>query len=257
MPLRSLWSRTDLVGAGVVLAAAFGAWQAALVADVLGFGPETTARRPAAEKVVRRPAAPRASAGPGAPEGGRAPAFAAGQGRLGWDASAPAPTPTPTPTPLPGPAPLDLSSSPASAPFDDPTTPEAEAAAAEALGESLARLARDLEFTPGLPEPRQQVPRPLPTPWRPPAETEQGPEPVIEGVEPAEVPSGGGVVVIRGRNLRVAQVMFGALGARITGAGPERVTVVAPPARPGAVRVALTNDDGRFALAEAPFRYLR
>lgn len=97
--------------------------------------------------------------------------------------------------------------------------------------------------------------RPAPPTWRPPA-TDQA-APIIEAVEPGAAPAGGGArVVIRGRHLRPAQVMFGGAAARVTGATPGAVTVEVPPGGRGAVVIALTNDDGSWALAEQPFTYL-
>ena len=62
-------------------------------------------------------------------------------------------------------------------------------------------------------------------------------------------------MTLRGRYLRAAQVMFGTSPADIASAGPEAVTVVAPPAVTGPVVIALTNDDGSYAVASSPFTY--
>ncbi|MEY2669196.1 MAG: hypothetical protein RJA59_1834, partial [Pseudomonadota bacterium] len=49
------------------------------------------------------------------------------------------------------------------------------------LVERMAKLVRDLEYTPGLPEPVQQTVRPPPEPWRP-DPVREGPSPVVEEI---------------------------------------------------------------------------
>jgi hypothetical protein len=135
---------------------------------------------------------------------------------------------------------------------------EEEREAAQPLAEGMKRLVRDIEFNAnaGLPEPLQQVVVQPPAPWRPDPAAEARPPPVIEDVQPRAAPAAGGSrVTIRGRNLRAAQVMFGLDPARIVAAGPAVVTVEAPPARAGQVAIAVTNDDGSYAVAAVPFTY--
>jgi len=138
---------------------------------------------------------------------------------------------------------------------------EAERATAARLSGDLRRLARDLEYNAnaGLAEPPQQLVMAPPEPWRPEPGTEDGGglPPVIERVIPPSAPQRGGPVVIRGRNFRVSGVMFGAQLARVTSATGEAVVVEAPPGPAGPVTIALTNDDGSFALAPDPFTYRR
>lgn len=137
----------------------------------------------------------------------------------------------------------------------DPVPTDAERAEAEHLAASLRKLVSDLEYSPGLPEPSQQTVLPLPEPWRPDPGRE-GPPPVIEEVAPLRVRTGGGDrVTIRGRNLRVVEVMFGITPARLLAASGTLVAVEAPPSRAGPVTVAVTNDDGTWALAGAPVVY--
>lgn len=234
MAVRLMWSRADSLGAGVLLAAIFGAWQATQLADVLGYSEPT--RPPEASRPERRETKARAARSQGA---GRE----LGAAFLSVE-------------------PAEASSAPVQAVatfIGDQTppapTPEAEALAAEQLSAEMTRLARDLEYTPGLPEPKQQVVRKTPTTWRPPAEAVTSEAPVIEAMAPSSAPVGGGVkVVLRGRNLRVAQVMFGGKAARITGATPQAITVEAPPGA-GPVRIAVTNSDGTWAVVEQPFIY--
>jgi hypothetical protein len=133
---------------------------------------------------------------------------------------------------------------------------EEEQEAAAPLADRMRRLVRDIEFSAGLPEPLQQVVVEPPAPWRPDPSADARPPPVIEDVEPRAGPASGGArVLIRGRNLRAAQVMFGLDPARIVAAGPAAVTVVAPPARAGPVAIAVTNEDGSYAVAAVPFTY--
>ena len=126
---------------------------------------------------------------------------------------------------------------------------------AKALMTRMRKLAGDLEFSPGLPEPQQQAVVPPPEPWRPDPHRE-GPPPVIDGVVPLHARTAGGDrVEIRGRNLRVVQVMFGTAPARLLGASGTLVAVEAPPSGPGPVTIAVTNDDGTWAVAGTPITY--
>ena len=131
-----------------------------------------------------------------------------------------------------------------------------ERAVEQPLADSMKRFVLDLEFNAGLPEPPQQNVVQPPAPWRPDPGDEGRPLPIIEEVEPRVGPASGGArVTIRGRNLRASQVMFGLAPARIIRAGPNAVTVEAPPASAGPVFIAVTNDDGSYAVAPAPFTY--
>ena len=119
----------------------------------------------------------------------------------------------------------------------------------------MAKLVRDLEYSPGLPEPVQQTVKPQPEPWRP-DPIREGPPPVVEEVAPLRVRTAGGDrVTIRGKNLRVVQVMFGSAPARLLAAGGTLVSVEAPPSGAGPVTIAVTNDDGTWALAGTPILY--
>lgn len=127
---------------------------------------------------------------------------------------------------------------------------------ADELAAGLAKLVRDLEYTPGLPEPVQQAVNPQPEPWRG-DPSREGPPPIIEALEPVRLRTAGGDrVTIRGRNLRVVQVMFGTSPARLLAASGTLVAVEAPPSEAGPVTIAVTNDDGTFALAETPVDYV-
>lgn len=123
------------------------------------------------------------------------------------------------------------------------------------LAERMAKLVRDLEYTPGLPEPVQQAVRPQPEPWRSDPGRE-GPSPIVEEVTPHRIrTTGGDRVTIRGKNLRVVQVMFGAAPGRLLEASGNEVAVEAPPSEAGPVTIAVTNDDGTWAIAAAPIDY--
>ncbi|MGA8890532.1 MAG: IPT/TIG domain-containing protein [Anaeromyxobacteraceae bacterium] len=119
----------------------------------------------------------------------------------------------------------------------------------------MAKLVRDLEFSPGQKEPPQQLVHPQPEPWkRDPGR--EGPSPTIEAIVPRRARAAGGDrVSIRGRNLRVVQVMFGSAPARLLSARGNEVIVETPPGSAGAVAVAVTNDDGTWAVATDPFVY--
>jgi hypothetical protein len=143
---------------------------------------------------------------------------------------------------------------------DTATTGDAQAgdggsAEAQQIAEKMGRLVRDLEFTPGLREPLQQTVSPQPDPWRP-DPSREGPPPVVEEVTPLRVrTTGGDRVTIRGKNLRVVQVMFGSAPARLLSAGDTLVAVEAPPSGAGPVTIAVTNDDGTWALSSTPITY--
>jgi hypothetical protein len=79
---------------------------------------------------------------------------------------------------------------------------------------------------------------------------------VIEDVWPNKAAASGGErIVLRGRNLRAAQVVFGLTPARIIEAWDEKVTLAAPAAGAGPVAIVLTNRDGNYAVAGAAFQY--
>jgi hypothetical protein len=125
----------------------------------------------------------------------------------------------------------------------------------ERVASDMAKLVRDLEFSPGLREPPQQLVQPQPEPWVRDPERE-GPPPVIEAILPGHARvQGGGRVAIRGQTLRVVQVMFGTTPARLLAASGSEVIVETPPGATGPVTVAVTNDDGTWAIATEPFVY--
>jgi hypothetical protein len=118
--------------------------------------------------------------------------------------------------------------------------------------------ASDLEFTEGLPEPPQQQVVPAPAPWTPPSGSDANPKPIIEDVWPDKAPASGGErVVIRGKNLQAAQVVFGLVPARIIdiNAAQDTLTVVVPASAAGRVAIVVTNSDGNYALAGSIFQY--
>lgn len=249
MAVRPWWSRTSVIGVGVLLAAALGAWQASRVADALGFGPRALSEERGAPAPGRGRPAGRPPSPP--PVGAGRTALAstpAGPGERTLREEPERPDPTPAPAgaaPAPG----------------DTTTPvgpqgEAEQEAAERLAGEMRRLVQDLEFTPGLPEPKQQTVVPAPAPWQPAPEAGTAPPPVVDEVAPRRARTAGGTqVVLRGRHLRVAQVMFGTAAARITQASEAAVTVEVPPGRAGQVVIAVTNTDGTWVLAPQRFTY--
>ena len=114
----------------------------------------------------------------------------------------------------------------------------------------------DLEFTEGLVEPPQgSVVQPQ-APWAPDPKVAETPKPVIEDVWPDKgAASGGAEVVIRGKNLQPAQILFGLAPARIIRETPESVTVAVPPSGAGHVGVVVTNRDGNYAIAGGSFNY--
>ena len=114
----------------------------------------------------------------------------------------------------------------------------------------------DLEFSEGLAEPSQEQVVAAPEPWRPDAAAEAGSPPVIADVWPDKGPaSGGDRVVIRGKDLQAAQVVFGLAPARILESSDERLVVAAPAAGAGRVAVVVTNRDGHYAVAAGAFQY--
>lgn len=128
-------------------------------------------------------------------------------------------------------------------------------AAAEHPG-SAHSLASDLEFSAGLEEPPQQQIVPAPAPWTPPLEADANPKPVIEDVWPDKGPtSGGDRVVIRGRNLEAAQVLFGLTPATILSASEDELTVATPAVGVGEVPIVVTNRDGNYAISGGVFRF--
>jgi hypothetical protein len=75
-------------------------------------------------------------------------------------------------------------------------------------------------------------------------------------VWPTKVPSSGGErVVIRGKNLQVAQVVFGLTPAHIIDASEDKVIVAAPAVGAGEVAIVLTNRDGNYAVSAGAFQY--
>lgn len=254
MERRSWWTRGEVLAAGLFLAAALAWWQADRLSEGAGSHREASRREATirhARGVKDRLAGEAAARHRDDPAG---PTPAAWDGRPGgaWSAARTSPhgvRPEGSASGL-----LDRSTAIATG----LAPPESEEERAARLAAELAKLARDLEFTAGLREPPQQRAAAAPEPWRPDPEAEGRPAPVVEDVSPRRALSEGGEeVVIHGRNLRVAQVMFGITSARIVEAGPTRVTVVAPRASPGEVRIAVTNDDGHGALAEQSFSYER
>jgi len=116
----------------------------------------------------------------------------------------------------------------------------------------------DLEWNAELPAPPQDQVVPPPAPWRPAARAEAAAPPEIADVWPKEGPEAGGeVVVIKGRNLQPAQVLFGMVPARVLEASPEAVKVAVPGSGAGEVPIVLTNADGAYAVAMHAFRYYR
>jgi hypothetical protein len=114
----------------------------------------------------------------------------------------------------------------------------------------------DLEFTEGLSEPPQTQVMPSPTPWAPPPSTAEAPQPVVEDVWPDKAAAAGGAqVVIRGKNLQPAQILFGLAPARIISESAEKVVVAAPPSNAGEVGIVVTNRDGNYAVAGGAFKY--
>lgn len=165
---------------------------------------------------------------------------------------------SPTSVSLPGslpPAGRQATADAPAAPQGEPSGSEADPDEAANLAERMAKLIRDLEYTPGLPEPVQQTVQPQPEPWRADPERE-GPSPVVEGVSPQTIRTAGGDrVTIRGRNLRVVQVMFGAAPGKLLEASGTEVAVEAPPSSAGPVTIAVTNEDGTWAIAAEPIAY--
>jgi hypothetical protein len=220
-------SRTGLLSAAALLLAAGG-----LVAYVVG----EQAAREAPQQPAAAPGARRATDAPAArPDPTLSTSFAP------WRTD-----------PAAGATPSDGVSSPSAA--EDP----AEADAASRLMRSMARLVSDLEYNSnrGLKEPPQQAVAPFPEPWRPPAEAAGQPDPVIDQVTPLRATTRGGTkVVLRGRHLRAPQVMFGASPASVVSATDREVTVLAPPSPAGPVTIAVTNDDGTYALVGTAFTF--
>ena len=133
---------------------------------------------------------------------------------------------------------------------------EADRDVAQALEALPVSASNDLEFSPGLQEPPQQQVVPAPAPWTPPPDADANAKPVIEDVWPDKGPSSGGDrIVIRGRNLQAAQVLFGLTPATIIKESESELTVSAPAAGVGEVPIVVTNRDGNYAIAGTVFRY--
>lgn len=116
----------------------------------------------------------------------------------------------------------------------------------------------DLEFSEGLVEPPQQQVLPAPAPWTPAPGADGAAQPVIDDVWPGKAPSSGGEkIVIRGKNLAAAQVVFGLAPARILSVSDSQdtLTVAAPAADAGEVGIVVTNRDGSYALSSGTFQY--
>jgi IPT/TIG domain-containing protein len=210
---------------GVLVA---GGWKMGVVAYDVIDQPQVTARRPAAAQARRREAPP-----------------------LG--------EPMLTVERRPGATPLLLPSDAAGAvklphSIEDALPADGDGRRARELAESMQRLVRDLEYSPGLEEPPQQVIVRAPEPWRPDLQAEAAAAPEIDEVVPQSA-SRGSVVKIRGKNLHVTQVVFGHSPARIMGGTGDEVTVEVPPGAGSNVAVAVTNSDGKYALANGKFAY--
>jgi erythrin-vacuolar iron transport family protein len=114
----------------------------------------------------------------------------------------------------------------------------------------------DLEYSEGLTEPPQQKVVPSAAAWAPAPDADSGPHPAIDDVWPNKGPvSGGDKVVIRGKNLMAAQVLFGLTPANILEATDDTLTVAAPAQGAGQVEIVVTNRDGNFAVATGSFQY--
>ena len=126
-----------------------------------------------------------------------------------------------------------------------------------AVADSLQRpQASDLEYSVGLPEPPQQSVMPGRPAWTPPTSAQPDAQPVIDDVWPDKGPSSGGErVVIRGRNLRGSQVLFGFSPAQIISATDDELTVAAPGEDAGMIAIAVTDQVGNYAVAMDAYRY--
>ncbi len=202
----------------------------------------------------------RGAGDPGSPPpdaiGGRRAPPGGGGLNSGWNPGSAASSPAD-----PGPAPMGAGTAgsgaePMAGTSGGPGEPGGGARGAEErLSDEMHKLVRDLEFTPGQKEPLQQVPVPQPEPWRSDPERE-GPPPELQSLSPARGSTGGGQrVEIRGRNLRVVQVMFGAVPADLIAASGSVVVVASPQAAAGPATVTVTNDDGTWASAPQPYVY--
>ena len=258
---RPWWSRPDLLAVAVLLAAGLGAWQATRVAAWLGFGPDGSGAGP--NHRPGRPGAPRFESavalaerhqealrrdpGEGSPSGPpleAAQAEEAGTAPQPWDSAAWVPTEEET-------------DGWSSADWDRYLRADAARKSAQAPAARLRGFMEGLRYSAGQREPMQTALVVRDDTWVAPAEPSGAPPPEVEQVSPGAAPSQGGArVVLRGRHLRPSQVMFGVAAARITGATADSVTVEVPPARPGQVVIALTNQDGAFVIVPQPFTYL-
>jgi hypothetical protein len=239
-----LWVPVGPASVVAILAAAgLGIWSADRAADALGVGRSERADRGSSHRTAERVAAP-----------GSAPMRYVSAPSLTFGGAGLQPKGGALPETQGGPIPAPGPEAAGEVAADD-----AERIAAAALTEGLRKLARDLEYnaSAGLREPPQQTVIAPPAPWRPPVAAASAPAPVIEALEPASAPVAGGErVVIRGQFLRPAQVMFGSAPAQVLTASAGSVAVVAPRGAAGRVTVAVTNDDGTFAVAAQPFTYL-
>jgi hypothetical protein len=138
---------------------------------------------------------------------------------------------------------------------DDAAADASEGVAMYALTPERAKTV-DLEFSEGLSAPSQEQVVPAPAPWTPAPGAEASASPVIEDVWPVKAPvTGGGKVVLRGKNLQVAQVVFGMAPAKVIEATEDELTVAAPEGSAGEVAIVVTNRDGNYAVAGARFEY--
>lgn len=240
MPRPSSLPSAPSIVVALVVSLGLGIWSGERAIDALGLR---------APPRGARPSEPRAGAVPGAPP--------LNGSRLVAQQAPPPPRALPEAArPVPGAGPAAAAPTARVEPDDAGPRTEVERAAAERLMGDLGRLVRDLEFNAELPEPPQQVVAASPEPWRPSTGAPSAAPPVIDAVEPRSGAAAGGArVTIRGRNLRPAQVMFGAEAARIVSASDQAITVVAPGGQAGSVTIAVTNDDGAYAFAGVPFRY--
>lgn len=236
---RTAWLPVGPATAVALLAAmGLGVWSADRAADALGLGGR-------AESQIARPGG-RSGQDLG-PASANAPARHAPASGLTFGSAG---------AQLKGGLPLEAAGAPSTpeAVLDELST-EAERVEASRMAESLRRLVRDLEYNRELPEPPQQTVVAAPAPWRPPAAV--APAPVIEAIEPPGGPAAGGDrVTIRGKFLRPGQVMFGNAPAQVVSATAGAIAVVAPRGAAGQVPIAVTNDDGSFAVAAQPFTYV-
>jgi hypothetical protein len=170
--------------------------------------------------------------------------------------ASPAPAPLPVPVPGGGDSPGQVSPSvvpPSNEGGGGADLDAEQRRAAEKLQRRMKRFLSDLEYSPGLPEPPQQVIAPVPPPWAPDPAAAGLPEPAIDAVSPRAGVQGAHVR-IAGKNLRAMQVMFGDHPAEIVSDAESELTVLAPGGH-GVVSVVVTNVDGQYAIATDAFTY--